>query len=301
MGLLSLLVLLSALVALTGGIPATRNHRWHALWPVPIMALAIGVGLRDLAGLLGFANVGLPPRLLVLGVWAAVVVCLSGAAEIRAGWRDDSGGGAFVAPAVLIAGGLALLARSLGDLRNGGPPEPAAFLAALLVLTTGALLAVERLWPVHRGLVHTAWSIALVLGAVLGSLPPRRERDPFIEARQEIQGLEVAWRQLGLRVERTDSTTFSGTAREVARYRVGVNDVYIYFIGHDTSSTGDVHLLPRFVVPPPTHGIPHLHRAPHILVLCVTSDWRFAAQLEEIVDALGAGRHSDRSSFERVT
>ena len=72
------------------------------------------------------------------------------------------------------------------------------------------------------------------------------------------------------------------------RYRVEASDVYLHLIAHDTISMPEGHFEPRLVVPPPSHGVPRLHRSSHLLVVCITQDWRFAQQLDEIVRALVA-------------
>jgi hypothetical protein len=290
MGLLRLLVVLSAVLALTGAVPAIRRRRWHAFWPAPIMAFAIAVGLRDLIALMGGPSVGLSTSSLVLGVWAGVVAVIAGAMEMAVGWRGAVPERAFVAPALLVAGGIALCAPLLA-MREDGSLQLAGVLSGLLIIASGALLAAGRLWPTHQGIVRYAWPVALGLGAVSGIAPARPLPDRFAEAKAEIASLEAAWHQRGLRVARTDSGALGGGIALIVRYRVEASDVYVYVIAHDTLSMPDWHLEPRLALPPSSHGVPHLHRSSHLLVVCITTDWRFAQQLDELVRAL-AGREA---------
>ncbi len=285
MGLLRLLVMVSATLALTGAVPALRRRRWYAFWPVPIMAFAIRVGLGDLISLMSGPSVGLSTPSLVLGVWAAAVTVIAGAMEIAVCWREHLPERAFVAPALLVAGGVTICAPLLAA-REGASLQLAGVLSGLLIVAAGALLAAGRLWPLHQGFVRFAWPVALGLGAVSGIAPARPHPDPFAAAKADIATLEAAWRERGLRVARTDSGALGWGIALMMRYRVEASDVYVYLIAHDTIVTPDVHLDPRLVVPPPSHGVPHLHRSSHLMVVCITPDWRFAQQLDELVRAL---------------
>lgn len=292
MELLRLLVVLSAAMALTGVVPALRRRRWYAFWPAPIMAFAIAVGFGDVIALMGGTSVGLSTPSLVLGVWATVVVVVAGVMEISVSSRQDLPERAFVAPALLLAAGVTVGAPLLAA-QERGSLQLASVLAGLFIIAAGALLAAGRLWPIHQRIMRYAWPVALGLGAVSGRGPARRPPDPFAEANAEIASLEATWQQRGFRVARTDSAALGWGIASMMRYRVETSDVYVYVIAHDTISVPDVHVEPRLVVPPPSHGMPHLHRGPHILVVCVTNDWRFAQQLDELVRAL-AGTDAPR-------
>lgn len=285
-------VVLSAALALTGAWPTSRLARWHPYWPVPIMGLALVVGGRDVAVLLGYMPPEIPVFSLVLGVWAAVVVTVVGVVEIGACRRGGADGRIHVAAALLVAGGIALL---LHELRLAPADDTAGVASGVLILLAGVLLAALRLLATPAPALRVLWPTALLAGVLV--LPPSEPEDPLAEARQEMGIVLAGVARMGARVvrleEAADSPRFA--RGPVRAFRIDGNDVQIYLIAHDDDSSPEIHLSPRLRVPPPIGGVSHLHVGPHILVVCITTDPRFARQLDRIVRDLGG--HGRRESI----
>jgi len=286
-------VVLSALVAVSGAWSGRRAGGWHAFWPVPLMAMATVMGLLDLRGLVGQGPAPVTATFLVLGIWAACVVDLVGALEIQVGLRGRSDWQALMAPAFLITVGVALLLQAVrrpepGNLTSGGVP-------GVLVLSAGVLLLAGRSLVSFPPALRHLWPLALLLAAVAR---PSATVDRYAEARQELGLVLAGLQRTGARVVRVDGTVRGrrspAAVTPAETFRVGDNEVTVYLIGHDDHAGVEAHLSPRVAVPPPSAGVPHLHIAPHILVVCVTADPSFARQLDELVRDLG-GRHSQGS------
>ena len=276
-------VALSAALAVTGAWPASRLGRWRSYWPIPIMVLALVVGGRDIAALLGHPSPGIPVDSLVLGVWAAVVVTVVSVVEIGACRRGGADGRTLIAAAFLVAGGIALLLQEVGS-------GPAGVASGALILLAGVLLATLRLLTTPAPALRVLWPAALLAGAL--AQPPSEAADPLAEARQEMGIVLAGLERTGARVVPAEAP--AGVPRfargPVRTFRIDGNEVQVYLIAHDDDSSPEAHLSPRLAVPPPTGGIPHLHVGPHILVVCVTADPRFARQLDRIVHDLGDHR-----------
>lgn len=284
--------MLSAALAATGAWRGSRVAKWQAYWPVPLMAFAIALAARDLGLMFGSGLSDFPLSSLLLGIWAGLIVTLVGAIEIWTCRRGGSDGQRLVAATALIASGSTLLLYSAGSPAENRAPTLA---SGLLILLSGVLLATLRSMARPAPLLNLLWAGALMAGALVHR--PAHPPDTLAEAGYEMELVLSALRRAGARVVPTEAPAgITSFARgSVRTFRVDGNDVQIYLIAHDQDATPDVHLSPRAVVPPPIQGIPHLHAGPHILVLCITADPRFARQLARIVHHLGGYRR--RGSF----
>lgn len=288
MGLLQLAVIAAGILALAGAVAARWVQRAHAYWPVPLMAFALFVGARDLAALLVPQHASLPTPSLVLGVWAALIVNLVGWMEVGAARRGSAGARALMAPALLVATGFTLLAAAARTGSDGNLLGPAAGLSLVLA---GAVLAAVRVLPTPALALRALWPAALLLGAVSG-LYRRPLRDPLAEARRELAIVLTSWQREGREVVQVAPPLTPGFhAAQTEGFRVDGNDVRVYLIAHDDRSSPEAPRLPQLGIPPPTRGVPHLHVGPHLAVVCVTSDLRFAQRLDALVRELsGPGR-----------
>ena len=280
-------VALSAALAVTGAWPASRLARWRSYWPVPIMTLAVMIGVRDVAALLGHPALGIPVYSLVLGVWAAVVVTVVGVVEIGACRRGGADERLLVAAALLIAGGIALL---LPEVRSATADETVGVVSGVLILLAGVLLATLRLLATPAPALRVLWPAALLAGAL--AQPPSEAADPLAEAQQEMGIVLAGLERAGARVVAVE--TPAGVPRfargPVRTFRIDGNEVQVYLIAHDDDSSPEAHLSPRLALPPAIGSVPHLHVGPHIIVVCVTTDPGFARQLDRIVHDLGDHR-----------
>ena len=287
MGLLQLAAIAAGILALAGAGRPRWVRRAHAYWPVPLMAFALFVGARDLAALLVPQHASLATPSLVLGVWAALVVNLVGWIEIGAARRGSTGPRALMGPALLVATGFTLLVDAA---RTGSDGRPLGLAAGLAVVLAGAVLATARMLPSPALALRVLWPAALLLAAVSGidRCPPR---DPLAEARRELAIVLTSWRREGREVVQVALPPTSGIrAAQTEGFRVDGNDVRVYLIAHDDRSSPEAHRLPQLGIPPPTR-VPHLHVGPHLAVVCVTSDLRFAQRLDALVRGLsGPGR-----------
>jgi hypothetical protein len=279
---------LSAALALTGAWPEARWSHLRCFWPVPLMALATFMGLLDLGALVGQVQSRLPATQLVLGIWAMAVVDFVGALEIRAASRGRSDWQALMAPAVLISVGLALLLEAFRP--ENDSPE---FAPGVFVLLAGLLLLALRSSTSPPRLLRYSWPLALLLGIV--AWPPSPV-NPYAEAGQELELLLTRLRQSGASVVRVEAiqSTVRQPRTPVEEFRVDGNQVTVYLVGHDEHGAPDPHLSPRVAAPPSVAGVPHLHTGPHIIVVCITADPRFASQLDKLVQEL-SGRHGQRA------
>lgn len=288
MSVLQWAVVVSAALAATGAWPDRRIARCHAFWPVPFMLLAIALAVLDLAGLVTGQSFGLSTSSLVLGVWAASVVGYVGWVEIAAGRHARSDGRTLMAPAVLLATGVAMITSSL----ERWPDSQATIaLPGFCVVAAGALLLTARALPSAPNSLRFGWPAALLLSAAVAREPAV---DPLAESKQELAAVLGALRRDGAQVIAVHTIEAAqraaGTPVEV--FRVDGNEVRAYLLGHDDDTSPDAHLSPGVEVPPPIGGVPHLHVGKHILVVCVTADLRFARQLDRLVHDLdGHRRH----------
>ncbi|MEO6057947.1 MAG: hypothetical protein ABIQ49_14030 [Gemmatimonadales bacterium] len=292
MDLLRWAVVLSATLAVAGAWSAAGAGGWSAYWPAPFMVAATAIGARDLGSLLGGAPTDLPVSALMLGIWAAAVVDVVGLVEIRFWRRGGTEGQGLAAPALLLAGGIVLLLREVAS----APATAAGVASGILVLCAGILLTALRasIGPPAPGL-RLLWPAAWLAGALVA--PNAAPVDPLAEARQEMDFVLAGLRGGGARILRAGDA--DGSARfargTVRAFLIDGNDVQIYLIPHDDDSSPEAHLSPRLAVPPPIGGVPHLHVGPHILVVCITADPRFARQLDKLVHDLGG--HRRRGTF----
>lgn len=282
---------LSAALALTGAWPEARWSHLRCFWPVPLMAVVTFMGLLDLGALVGQVPSRLPATQLALGIWAMAVVDFAGALEIRAARRGRSDWQALISPACLISVGLALL---LSTLRPEAHSPGVA--SGVFVLSAGVLLLALRSSASPPRLLRYLWPAALVLGTVVGPASPV---NPYGQGRAELELLLTRLRQSGASVVRVEAiqSTVRQPRTPVEEFRVDSNQVTVYLIGHDEHGGPDPHLSPRVAAPPSTAGVPHLHTGPHIIVVCVSADPRFARRLDKLVQELN-GPHG-RGAFAR--
>lgn len=287
----------SAAFAALAGWPAARRGRWHAYWPVPVIAFALVVGGSDLLALLGWRPTDLTAPSLALGVWAAAVVTIAGVLEIDFCRRGAQDGRAFAAAALILAGGIAAMLHAAGS----PPTGVATLIPGALVMVAGAGLAALRSLPAPAPALHFLWPAALLAGVFVTPVPV--PRDPLAEARQEMEIVLAALRRAGTQV--SPGTQTGGSSRftpgPVHTFRADGNDVQIYLIAHDDDSGPEAHLSSRLAVPPPIGGVPHLHVGPHILVVCITPDPRFARQLDRLVHDLSDHRRQELFVFAMST
>lgn len=278
---------MSAALAATGAWRGSRVARWQAFWPVPLMAFAIGLAARDLALMLEPRGSELPFSSLALGVWAGVVVTLAGANEIAVIRRGGPDGRRLIAAALLVASGSALL---LYHAETSSRSDAIGIASGLLILLSGVLLVMLRSMARPSPALHLLWPAALLAGALAHRLPGGT--DGLAEAGREMDVVLVEMRRVGARVVPAEAP--AGVPRfvrgPVRTFWIDGNEVQVYLIAHDDDASPEAHLSPRAAVPPPIGGVPHLHVGPHILVLCLTADSRFARQLDRIVQDLGGHR-----------
>jgi hypothetical protein len=252
------------------------------------MALATFMGLLDLRALVGQVQSPLPGTQLVLGIWAMAVVDFVGALEIRTTRRGRSEWQALMAPAVLISVGLGLLLSTLRP-ENHSPGVA----SGVLVLLAGVLFLALRSSASPPRLLGYLWPAALMLGTVARPASPV---NPYVQARSELEILLTRLRQTGARVIRMEMVQSKERPPRtpVEEFWVDGNQVTVYLIGHDELGGPDPHLSPRVAAPPSTAGVPHLHTGPHIIVVCVTAEPRFATRLDKLVQEL-SGRRRQRA------
>lgn len=290
MSVLQWAVVVSAALAATGAWPGRRIARCHTFWPVPFMTLAIALVVVDLNSLVtgqsyvpsAAPSSGLSTTSLVLGVWAGLVVGYVGWVEITAGQRGSSDGRTLMAPAVMLAIGLAMITASL----DGSGSEAAIALPGICILAAGALLLAARSLPSPPNSMRFGWPVALLAGALLVREPP--VVDQLVEPKRELAAVLEALQRGGARVTSVDSVARgdrdSGLPLET--FRIDGNEVRIYLVAHDGDLNTEVHLSPRVPIPPSTGGVSHLHVGPHILVVCITADRQFARRLDAVVRRL---------------
>lgn len=274
-------LVLAGAIALTSLVPPLHRRRWHAWWPLPVMALGTMIGAGDLAALAGFRQTLLSVSDLLLGVWASGVVAAVGMVEIAVGRRGYADGRAFVAPCLLVAGGIAVFAQATKAESLPGP-----LLSGLLLVLAGIGLAAARLWPTDTARWQRSWAVTLVLAAAPALVPSRLGPAPFALAENEVTMLVATWEKVGMQVVSLDSVVsrWPTTIVRVERYRVDGTDVRVYLIAHQTTAEARVHQLwPQVEAPTPSAGAPHVHYGLHILVVCVTDDPQFARRLDALV------------------
>lgn len=284
-------VVVSTALAATGAWPGRRIARCHAFWPVPFMLLAMALVVVDLTSLVTGQSYGLSTTSLVLGVWAGLVVGYVGWVEIAAGQRGSPDGRTLMAPALMLAIGLAMITASL----EGPSSEAAIALPGLCILAAGALLMTARSLPSAPTLLRFGWPAALLLSAVLVREPPV---DPLAEPKRELAAVLQALQRGGARVTSVGSVERphwdSGLPFEA--FQIDGNEVRVYLVAHDGDLNTEVHLSPRVPIPPSTGGVSHLHVGSHILVVCVTADLRFARRLDALVRRLRVPHHPTNDS-----
>jgi len=171
--------LIAASLALTGAWQKTRARHWHAYWPVPFMLLGVWLGAADLAALAVHRPDALPPSLLVLGVWVAVVITGAGWIEIGVGRGRVSDWRTLVPPAILGAVGLTLV---IAHAWTGLDMTAGETLSGVLLMLAGALLGLSRGLNAPVPPFRVVWPTVLALAMVVGGEP---SPDRFAEARAE--------------------------------------------------------------------------------------------------------------------
>lgn len=293
MGLLQLSVILSAALALAGEWTGERARRWLAWWPLPIMAFAVWLGAADLFALVTGQPAGLPAASLMDGILAALAANFAGWMEIAAG-RGRVGGRPLLAPALLIAAGCAMLLAA-ADWEPGARVASISLASAVLTVLAGVVMLGARVHPGLGSWVWRLWPIPLLLAVVVDRTPPA---DPLAEARRELATIIARLERDGWQVERIEAPRGAGSPGGLTEaFRVNGNEVDVYLLAHPADSAADAHLPPGLVVPPPSHGVPHLHASRHLVVVCLTTDWRLAQRLDALVRALGAHRGRERRAL----
>jgi uncharacterized membrane protein len=256
------------------------------------MLLGIVLAVVDLAGLVTGRSHGLSTASLVLGVWAGLVLSYVGWAEIAAAQRGSSDGRTLLAPAVLLALGLAMITASL----ERPDSRASVVLPGFCVLAAGALLMTARSLPSAPNLLRFGWPAALLLGAVLVRESP--VVDPLSESKRELAAVLEALQRAGARVTSADGVKRADRDSDlpVETFQIDGNEVRVYLVAHDGDLNTEVHLSPRVSVPPSTGGVSHLHVGSHILVVCITADRQFARRLDALVRRLRVPHHATNDS-----
>lgn len=292
MGLLQLSIMLSAAPAFASEWVGERARWWLAWWPIPVMAFAAWVGVTDLVALVSRHPAGGPASLLVLGILAALTVNAAGWMEIVAGRGRVADGRPLLAPALIIAAGCTLLLAAVG---LGPGPTVGSLASGVLTVLAGVLMMGAR---VHPGLglwVWRLWPIPLLLAVVVDRVP---SADPLAEARRELATITTRLERDGWQVERIETPRGAGSpGGPTEAFWVNGNEVHVYLLTHPADSAANGHLPPGLVVPTPSHGVSHLHVSRHLVMVCLTTDWRFAQRLDALVRGLDAHPSQDQRAL----
>lgn len=282
MGLLQLSVVLSAALALASEWAGERARRWLAWWPIPLMAFGAWLGVTDLVALVTGYRTGMTAASVMLGVLAALTINFAGWMEIVAGRGRATEGRLLLAPALIIAAGCAMLLPAPG----WEPGASISFASAVLTVLAGVVMLGARVHSGPGSWVWRLWPVALLVAVVVDRAPPA---DPLAEAHRELATITARLERDGWQVERIETPHAAGSpGGPTEAFRVNGNEVRVYLLADAPGSAAEVHLPPGLIVPPPSHGVPHLHASRHLVVVCLTTDWRFAQRLDALVRELGA-------------
>lgn len=245
------------------------------------MLLGVWLGATDLTALAVRPPGSAPPSVLALGVAAALFVLVAGWTDVAVGSGRVSDWRTLLAPAILGAAGLAgVIAPAWTGVDMGAGNT----LRGILLIVAGVVLGLSRELEAPPRFYRFAWPTLLAIATAVNGGP---SPDPLAEARAEERGVLAGLREAGLdAVPILPSRRFATEGIPVDTYRVEGDTLQFFLLARGTEAGPATRLLRRLSVPPPSHGVPHVHVGPHLVVVCRPGDWRLAAQVERLIRGL---------------